>query len=243
MTKTRQQQIDAGKIAYLSWEHICAIIEAATNMRDKLLMWLLSRAGCRISEALAIFIDDINLVLGTITIVHLKRRLKLACPKCKARLSATHTFCPGCGGKVGRAIKEKLEQHRRRVIPIDQETLELLREYIKRGGPVNRNGRLLLFGINRHRAYQIISKCAEIAGIPKLINPETGKVHNVGPHSFRVAFTVRWIQSDDSPESLRALQEHLGHQSFATTMRYRKIGFEERRTYYDKIQWRKPDGS
>jgi len=238
-----KELIESVRIAYLSWQHVCAIIGAATNLRDKLLARLLSRTGCRISEVLAISVSDIDLALGTLTISHLKRRIKLKCPKCSSRLSGNHIFCPGCGQKVSKAIREQLELHRRRVIPIDAETIKLLQEYINRGGPVNRGGRMLLFGINRHRAYQIINELAGRAGIPELINPETGRVHHVGPHSFRVAFTVRWIQADDSPESLKALQEHLGHQSFATTMKYRKIGFEERRQYYDKIQWDKADGS
>jgi len=41
------------------------------------------------------------------------------------------------------------------------------------------------------------------------------------------------------------LQEHLGHQSIATTMRYRKILGEEQKEWYKKL-WKtkevKPDG-
>ena len=144
---------------------------------------------------------------------------------------------------MSKAVKEKLEQRRKRILPVDPDTIVLLKEYIDRCGPVNRGGKLILFGINRHRCWQVIKDCAERAGLPKLINPETGKTHNVGPHSFRVAFTIRWIQADDSTESLRALQEHLGHQNFNTTMGYRKLDFVERRRYYDKIRWDQADGT
>jgi len=86
-------------------------------------------------------------------------------------------------------LKEQ-EHRRQRVLPIDNQTLGMLREYIERGGPVDKGGRKLIFGINRHRAWQIVRDCAEKAGLPKLINPETGRVHNVGPHKLRDAFSI-----------------------------------------------------
>ena len=166
----------AATIAYLTFKHIDAIIEAATNLRDRLLMWLLSRTGCRVSEMLAIAVEDINLTSGIIVIKHLKRRIKLSCPNCSVRIGRKNKFCPGCGIKISEAIKEKLEQHHRRVLPIDKTTSVMLREYIGRGGPTNNNGRLLLFGINRFRVRQIITDCAQKANVPKLLNPDTGKI-------------------------------------------------------------------
>ena len=127
-------------------------------------------------------------------------------------------------------------QHRRqRVLPVDEETLNLIRDYIERGGPVDRNGRSFLFGINRHRAWQIIKECAERTGLPKLANPETGKLHNVSPHKLRDAFAVNAVKHNDSGDGLRLLQEHLGHQSFNTTAKYRKVAGEEHREWYDKL--------
>jgi len=46
--------------AYLEADEISGLEKAATNMRDKLLISLLFRLGCRISEALAISVDDID---------------------------------------------------------------------------------------------------------------------------------------------------------------------------------------
>jgi integrase/recombinase XerD len=111
----------------------------------------------------------------------------------------------------------------------------MLREYVERGGPVLKNGKRLLFGINRHRAWQIVKECAERAGLPKLTNPETGRVRNISPHRLRDAFAVNAMKHDDSGGGLRLLQEHLGHQSFNTTARYRKISGEEQRDWYDKL--------
>jgi len=142
--------------AYIDIEEAEHMIAAAGNARDKLLIRLLLKLGCRISEALAITVDDVDLAAGTISIRHLKQRLKLSCPDCDARLSRSHNHCPGCGDKITKALKESIEQYRRRILPIDSETMAILKDYISRGGPVNKDGQLLLFGINRHRAWQIV---------------------------------------------------------------------------------------
>lgn len=131
-------------------------------------------------------------------------------------------------------IREQ-EHRRQRVLPIDSQTLDMLKEYIERGGPVVRDGKRLIFGINRHRAWQIVSVCAEKAGLPKLINTETGKTHNVSPHRLRDAFAVHAVKLDDSGDGLRMLQEHLGHASFNTTAKYRKVAGEELKDWYTKL--------
>jgi integrase/recombinase XerD len=127
-----------------------------------------------------------------------------------------------------------------RTLPIDKDTLETLQDYIQRGGAVKRDGKMLIFGINRHRAWQIVGECATKAGLPKLINPETGKEHNVSPHRLRDAFAIIAVKFDDSGDGLRLLQEHLGHQSIATTMRYRKVSGKEQKDWYDRL-WDKKE--
>jgi len=139
-------------------------------------------------------------------------------------------------------IHKEQEHRRQRVIPIDKETLDILKEYIERGGPMMRDGRRLIFGISRHRACQIIKECAERVGLPKLVNPETGKVHNISPHKLRDSFAVHAIKLNDSGDGLRLLQEHLGHASFNTTAKYRKVAGEELKDWYEKL-WEEPDDS
>jgi integrase/recombinase XerD len=223
--------------AYVEPEDITRMEKAATNLRDRLLIRLLFHVGCRISEALALKIEDIDFTQGTVTIVHLKTRMKLSCPHCVARLGRSHTYCPKCGEKVERVVSAAKEHRRLRAPPIDNDTLAMLKEYILRGGPVLRNGKRLIFGINRHRAWQIVNEYADKAGLPKLVNPETGRIHNVSPHRLRDAFAVNAVKHDDSGDGLRLLQEHLGHQSFNTTAKYRKIAGEEQREWYDRL-WR-----
>jgi integrase/recombinase XerD len=231
--------------AYLEPAEIERLEEAAQYLRDRLLIRLLFHLGCRISEALGINIDDIDFNQGMVTIKHLKARLISTCPDCGARLSKTAKFCPACGEKLKETVAKGQEHGRMRTLPLDRDTFEMLKDYIKRGGPVKREGRSLIFGISRHRGWQIVRECAKRAKLPQLVNPETGKMHNISPHRLRDAFAVHAVKLDDSGDGLRLLQEHLGHVSFNTTAKYRKVAGEELKDWYDKL-WKKevtPDGS
>jgi integrase/recombinase XerD len=221
--------------AYVEPDEVTLMESSASNLRDKILIRLLFHLGCRISEALALKVEDIDFVQGTITIIHLKHGVKLSCSNCRARIGSSHLFCPKCGGRIEKRQGEVQEHRRQRVLTVDKETLGILKKYIQRGGPIVKEGKRLIFGINRHRAWQIIKQCAERAGLPKLINPETGIVHNVSPHRLRDAFAVNAVKRDDSGDGLRLLQEHLGHQSFNTTAKYRKVSGKEHREWYRKL--------
>ncbi len=227
---------------YLEPKEIELLEQAAEYLRDKLLIRLLFHLGCRISEALGISVDDIDFNQGTVTIEHLKRRVKLSCPRCDARLSRTAKFCPGCGGRVEKAVAEEKEHRRRRTLPIDEETLKMLREYVGRGGPVRNDGKQLLFGLSRGRAWLIIKECARRAGLGQLVNPETGEVRGISPHRLRDAFAVMAVQRDDSTDSIRMLQEQLGHANIGTTMRYRKVAGQELKMWYQKLWEEKGSG-
>jgi len=226
--------------AYLEPGEVAIMEKAASNLRDKLLIRTLFHLGCRVTEALGLTVKDIDFSRSLLTIKHLKVRVKLSCSNCGTRLGAAHLFCSACGGRIEKSQAEEQQQRRQRVLPIDSESLNMLKEYIKRGGPVLRDGKKLIFGINRHRAWQIIKQCAEKAGLPKLVNPETGRVHNVSPHCLRSAFAVMAVKHNDSGDGLRMLQEHLGHQSFNTTAKYRKVSGKEHQDWYDRL-WEKDE--
>jgi len=201
----------------------------------QLLVRLLFRLGCRVSEALGIGVDDIDFKNRRVTIQHLKTRVKLSCPDCGVRLSRTAKFCPGCGVRVEKAVADATEHRRQRTLPIDDDTLKMLREYIEQGGPVSTNGKQLLFGIDRRHAWHIIRECAARARLGMLVNPETGKAKGISPHRLRDAFAVNAVKRDDSADALRLLQEMLGHRSIETTMRYRKVAGEELEKWYEKL--------
>ena len=85
--------------AYLELAEIEQLEQAANYLRDRLLVRLLSRMGCRISEALALKVEDIDFERRTVMVLHLKRSMKILCPQCSVRLSRTAKFCPGCGSR------------------------------------------------------------------------------------------------------------------------------------------------
>jgi len=221
--------------AYLEPEDIQLMERNAVCIRDRLLVRLLFRLGCRVSELLAIRVSDIDFNRATITIVHLKKRDRLTCPKCRARLGVKHHFCPDCGEAIDEAVKRQHEQHRVRILPIDRNILNTLREYIISQGLITEYGDRFLFDINRHRAWQIVKDCAEKVGLPKLVNPETGRLYNVSPHRLRDAFAVHAVKVNDSGDGLRLLQEHLGHASFNTTAKYRKVSGKEQHDWFQKL--------
>ena len=227
--------------AYLEPAEIDKLEEAAEYLRDRLLIRMLFHLGCRISEALGIKASDIDFKQGLVTIQHLKQRIKLSCPECNARLGKGHKFCPVCGQKVEKAVADEKEHRKFRVLPLDEETMKMLKDYLGRGGANSKTR--LIFDLSRHRAWQIVKECANKARLPRLINPESGKLHNVSPHKLRDAFAVHAVKLNDSGDGIRLLQEHLGHQSITTTMRYRKVSGEEQKEWYQKLwQGGKQDG-
>jgi len=169
--------------------------------------------------------------------MHLKKSMKISCPQCGMRLGNRHQFCPGCGVKVSKKIRSQQEKRRIRVLPVDEATLAMLESYIN---TLPSDGKSPLFRLNRHRAWQIVRDCARRAGLPSLVNPETGRVRGTSPHRLRDAFSVHAMKVDDSGDGLRLLQEHLGHVSFNTTARYRKIAGEEHRQWYNRLWLNRP---
>lgn len=218
---------------YLEFSDTELMEKAVGCERDRLLIRMLSRLGCRISELLALKVQEVDFEQGSITIIHLKRSLKLSCPGCKTRLGSHHQFCPGCGGRVSNKIRSQQERRRIRVLPVDEATLTVLKSYINKLS--SDDGKSRLFNVNRHRAWQIVKDCAKRAGLPLLVNPETGRLRGVSPHRLRDAFSVHAMKVDDSGDGLRLLQEHLGHASFNTTAKYRKIAGEEHRQWSNKL--------
>ena len=76
---------------YLEVEETKRLENAATYLRDKLLIRLLARLGCCISEALALKVKEVDFTEDTVTIQHLKSRIKLTCPqKC---IDVTYLVC------------------------------------------------------------------------------------------------------------------------------------------------------
>jgi len=117
---------------YLTPEEVERMAQAATYLRDGLLIRMLFWGSCRISEALGIRVEDVNPVQGTVTIKHLKTRIRLSCPHCNTRLSRAARFCPGCGKDVPEPLRKEQEMHRIRTIPLEKRTMDRLMDFIRR---------------------------------------------------------------------------------------------------------------
>jgi integrase/recombinase XerD len=213
----------------LTPEDIDRLIEAAPTLRDKVIIRLLSRLGCRVSELVNIRIGDVDFRNGLIAIRPIKQVVRKICPRCSARVGKKNNFCPYCGHSLSEVRVE--ENIRRRVLPVDKETLDMLREYLR----LRRTKSDRVIPVSRQTVYFTIRKAAEDAGIPGLIHPETGREHYVSPHRLRDAFATQAISADPSVEGRVKLQHHLGHRSFETTAKYLK--FARDREWYDRI-WR-----
>ena len=196
------------------------LIAAAKNPRDKAFAAVLGRDGLRISEAIQLKVSDIDFERGTLTIVHLKERLKLKCPDCGELLGKRHIFCPGCGKKVDQITREKVEQRRQRVIPVDPDTLRLLEEYLKWRRQFSYRGPLV-FPFSRQRGWQLVERIGRRAGI-----------RGLHPHSLRHLLATTWVAKGLDTKKLQVL---LGHASIATTMEYVDTNFEQLKSEYAKL--------
>lgn len=216
--------------------------ELVPCLRDQLLIRLLFRLALRVSEALALGVEDCDLKALQVMVIRQKERLRLFCPECGERLARRHHHCPGCGKRIPEPVQKLQEVRRQRSLPLDTGTAQLLREFIEKGGPVLKDGRLLLFGITPARAFQVVRDAAQRAGLGKLMNPETGKEHQVSPHRLRDAFATHAASMDDSAEAMRLLQDYLGHTDFNTTARYIKLSGKRQGEWLDRL-WQGKDAT
>jgi len=214
------------QVTSIRLEEVERLIAVASNPRDRAFIALLARTGCRISEVIELKTSEIDFKREMLTIVHLKERTKLKCPHCGESLGKKHLFCPGCGNKVGEALREKIQKHRQRTIPIDSATLRLLDEYLQWRRQFSYRG-LLVFPFTRQRGWQLVERIGRRAGIVGL-----------HPHSLRHLLATRWA---DMGLDVKKLQILLGHADIGTTMGYVDTSFEQLRSEYDKLWKTKED--
>lgn len=201
-------------------------IAAAKTPRDRAFASTLGKTGMRISEAIQLKVTDIDFKRGTLTIVHLKVRFKSKCVNCGEILGRRHLFCPGCGNKVDQATREKVEQRRQRVIPVDPDTLKLLDGYLKWRRKFPYRGPLV-FPFTRQRGWQLTEKLGRRAGIKGL-----------HPHFLRHLLATTWVAKGLDTKKLQVL---LGHASIATTMEYVDSNFDQLKSEYGKLWEAKED--
>ena len=204
---------------YLTPTEIKQMIAQAPTLRDKVLISFLADTGTRISELLSIKIEHLDFQKNLVLIPHLKRGIRKKCPKCLKPAGRSQPFCSHCGMDLSKVVAEGL-QERSRLINVSSSTMRLIRQYLD-GRPSNIKE---LLPLTRQHAYLIVRRAGEAADIGKILNPTTGAEHYVHPHIFRASLAVDWLhEAGDDVGMQKALQDHLGHQRFETTIRYNKL--------------------
>ena len=122
------------------------------------------------------------------------------------------------------ALREKTEQRRQRIIPIDRDTLGLREEYLKWRRRFPYRGELL-FPFTLQRGWQLVEKLGRGMGLKGL-----------HPESLRHLLAARWINKGHDVKKLKFL---LGYAN--TAAHPPSFSFEQLKSEYDKLWEAKED--
>ena len=187
---------------YLEPEQVERVLATVTNPRDTLLVRIPWRTGIRVSQLIGIRVQDIDFDNRAIVIKVQKIRKR-----------------------DGKAIQ------RRRVVPIDQGTLGMVREYLEWRKQFPYKGDFL-FPISRQRVDQIYWKLGRRAGIKEIGDPAVSKHRKLHPHVLRHSFAIHCVKHG---MSIERLQKILGHSSPTTTSVYLQYSLKDLHESYDEV--------
>ncbi len=187
---------------YLEPEQVERVLATVTNPRDTLLVRIPWRTGIRVSQLIGIRVQDIDFDNRAIVIKVQKIRKR-----------------------DGKAIQ------RRRVVPIDQGTLGMVREYLEWRKQFPYKGDFL-FPISRQRVDQIYWKLGRRAGIKEIGDPAVSKHRKLHPHVLRHSFAIHCVKHG---MSIERLQKILGHSSPTTTSVYLQYSLKDLHEDYDRV--------
>lgn len=191
----------------LSVAQVTAMLERAggddpQGLRDRALLELLYATGARISELVALDVDDVPSAADL------------------ADVDEAGAGAPGLVRVTGKGAKQRL-------VPVGSYARAALDAWLVRGRPAiaakGRGGPALLLGarggrLSRQAAWDVVQRVAEAAGVPK-----------VSPHSFRHSFATHLLEGG---ADVRVVQELLGHASVATTQIYTHVTADTLRDMY-----------
>lgn len=221
---------------FLTNEEIEQMIDQTEFLRDKAILSFYADSGCRVSELLSILVEHVDLQSGEVLIPHLKRGIRKKCVKCGFSAGRSQKFCAKCGTDLSAVQAEGVEE-RNRLISVGDRTIELLRQYMVDLKPGDR-----VFDLSRQWVYYIVRNAAEKIGLKgrAILNPETGKSHFVHPHNFRDSLAVSWLEfAGEDGTKQKALQDHLGHKNYTTTMKYHKLSTSQVKKTADEVRRRR----
>ena len=185
-----------------------AIYNAAESPRDKVLIRLLWISGRRISEILNVRVHEIDFQINMIS-YHIEKKTE----------------------KV-EGVRQKKDLVKLK--PIDSFTAGLLKWYIESQGL--KSGQYLFESefnpgrpISRQRAFQVIRRIAEKAGVEKV----GGCLPH--PHHFRHSYAIDMAKKMKTPGDVRKLQMILEHSNLGVTEQYLQFADEELREMVEEI--------
>ncbi len=170
----------------LSSDDVELLLEAPTkkkspkNLRDTALLHVLYVTGMRVSEAVSLRIQDVN-------------------------LNSSVIFCPGKDNKL-------------RELPLDDQTSEILANYIDNGRPhlvKDKNEEALFLN---HRGKQLTRQGLWL--IIKAYADQANLGDKVTPHTLRHSFAAHRLSQG---AELREVQQLLGHANISTTQIYSQL--------------------
>jgi integrase len=187
---------------YLEPEQVEKLMAVATNLRDRLLVRIPWRTGVRTSELIAIGESDIDFSNCAIAIKVQKMRKK-----------------------DSKAIERK------RIVPVDEGTLDMVKAYLEWRKQFPYRGDLL-FPISRQRLNQIFWKLGKRARIGEIGDPAVSRHTKLHPHHLRHSFAIHCIKRG---MTIDRLQKILGHQSPTTTSVYLQFSLRDLHESYDLV--------
>jgi len=189
--------------AYLKPQDISLMIKNEPNPRNKLIIRLLFRGGMRVSELCGIEVRNILWDEDCMVIPWLKRR-----------------------HKEGEAPPV-------RKIPLDSDTMEMVREYLEYRKKYHLHDGHRLIPLDRGMVYWIVRRAAERVGIKAVGSPSNP--HHPHPHTLRHSYaTWRVTKTGGDYGKLRKVQLDLGHADINTTASYLAVSPKELHREYDK---------
>ena len=207
----------------ISIAQVEALLEAASvgegpaRLRDRALLELLYSTGARISEAVSLAVDDLD--------------LDVASPVVQVTGKGRRSRLVPVGSHAARALGAYLVQARPGLAAKGRggPALAALDAYLVRGRPalVKRSNPALFLNVrggrlSRQSAWQVLSAAAERAGI------DTATTH-VSPHTLRHSFATHLLEGG---ADVRVVQELLGHASVTTTQVYTLVTVQALREVY-----------
>jgi len=188
--------------AYLEAAEVDRLMEVTTNPRDRLLVRIPWRTGIRVSELIGIKESDIDFE-GRAILIKIQKQRK----------------------RDGKTVE------RRRLVPVDQGTLDMVTEYLEWRKQFPYKGDLL-FPITRQRVVQICWKLGKRAGITRVGDPTISQHTKFHLHTLRHSFAIHCVKRG---MTIERLQKILGHQSPTTTSVYLQYSVADLHEDYDKV--------